>query len=95
MHYSTASVDEMQYFALRVALSIKNRTCCSILQDYVKIHETASNSEFSKFTVISLYFSVFKLDEMQHFALPLASYKKVEDVVQFCRTLHKYMKLKI
>ena len=36
--------DEMQYFALPVALSIKNTRRCWILQDSVKIHETASKS---------------------------------------------------
>ena len=36
---------EMQYFALPLALYIINRRRCSILQDSVKIHETASTSE--------------------------------------------------
>ena len=59
LYFNVFQLDEMQYFALRVALSIKNRTCCSILQDSVKIHETASNSEFSKFTRISNYILMY------------------------------------
>ena len=50
---------EMQYFALHLALYIKNRRRRWILQDSVKIHETASNSEIQKNAVISPYIFMF------------------------------------
>ena len=50
---------EMQHFALPLALYIKNRRRCWILQDSVNIHETASKSEIKKSAVISPYIFMF------------------------------------
>ena len=58
--YFLFKVDEMQYFALPLALHVKHRRCCLILQDSVKVYQTASKSKIKKNAGIFRYmFIVF------------------------------------